>query len=136
MAFALPKLPLPAVPVPAAAAAAAFSSAPQWALADYYGEIDGASAGGAIDLSSSASSTVASSAASSAAVDTLPPIWVPLVFAALILIGVGLQTQSLGDVVEAEARLGGINSASKAKRSTRDRSMFIRKRPSDEGPTE
>ena len=61
----------------------------------------------------------------------LPPIWVPLVVCAVLVVGIGLLQGSLGDVMSDEAKLGGMSGARAAKQSSRDRSMFKKK---NEGP--
>lgn len=57
----------------------------------------------------------------------LPPIWVPIVVVGALSIGIGLLQRSLGDVIDDEARLGGISGARAAKQSARDRNMFKKK---------
>ncbi|CAM9185116.1 unnamed protein product [Choristocarpus tenellus] len=57
----------------------------------------------------------------------LPPIWVPLVVGGLLFIGIALLQGSLGDVMDAEARVGQMSGARAAKQSARDRSMFKKK---------
>lgn len=57
----------------------------------------------------------------------LPPVWVPLAVVAALVAGIGLLQGSLGDVMNDEAKLGGMSGARAAKQSTRDRSMFKKK---------
>ncbi|KAG5181179.1 hypothetical protein JKP88DRAFT_279033 [Tribonema minus] len=60
--------------------------------------------------------------------DELPPMWVPLVLGAVVLAGIGAQQLSLGNVMDDEAKLGGLSGARAAKQSARGRSMFKRKK--------
>lgn len=57
----------------------------------------------------------------------LPPIWVPIVFALGILVGVGLLTSSLGDVYTEEASLGLMSGAKAKKEAERSRSSYFKR---------
>jgi len=57
----------------------------------------------------------------------LPPIWVPILFAFGILIGVGVLTASLGDVYTEEASLGLMSGAKAKKEAERSRSSYFKK---------
>lgn len=56
----------------------------------------------------------------------LPPVWVPIVFAIVILGGVGLLTSSLGDVYTEEASLGLMSGARAKKEKERSRSSYFK----------
>lgn len=59
------------------------------------------------------------------AVADLPPMWVPLTFAGVLLVGVALLQLDLGDVFGDEAMLeNSIGDKSKSTREARDRSYF------------
>jgi|EP00979_Chaetoceros_neogracilis_P007436 hypothetical protein len=57
----------------------------------------------------------------------LPPVWVPILFAVAILLGVGGLTFSLGDVYTEEASLGLMSGAKAKKEKERSRSSFFKK---------
>mmetsp|Transcript_20421 Transcript_20421/g.24543 ORF Transcript_20421/g.24543 Transcript_20421/m.24543 type:complete len:172 (+) Transcript_20421:114-629(+) len=57
----------------------------------------------------------------------LPPVWVPAVFAVALLIGVGVLTSSLGDVMSEEASLGMQSGARAKKEMERNRSSYFKK---------
>lgn len=58
----------------------------------------------------------------------LPPAWIPVVVLAVLSVGIFFLQQSLGDVVEDEARLGRLSGARAARQSARDRNMFKKKK--------
>lgn len=58
----------------------------------------------------------------------LPPPWVPLAFAAGLVVGVGLLTSSLGDVIDDESRLGMQSGARAKKEIERSRSSYFKKK--------
>jgi hypothetical protein len=62
----------------------------------------------------------------SAEISDLPPPYVPLIIAALILVGVGLLTGSLGDVYTEEASLGFMSGAKAKKEAERSRSSYFK----------
>mmetsp|Transcript_10980 Transcript_10980/g.15405 ORF Transcript_10980/g.15405 Transcript_10980/m.15405 type:complete len:158 (-) Transcript_10980:104-577(-) len=57
----------------------------------------------------------------------LPPVWVPALFAVALLIGVGVLTSSLGDVMSEEASLGMQSGARAKKEMERSRSSYFKK---------
>eukprot|EP00554_Chaetoceros_debilis_P015106 CAMPEP_0194119234 /NCGR_PEP_ID=MMETSP0150-20130528/38516_1 /TAXON_ID=122233 /ORGANISM="Chaetoceros debilis, Strain MM31A-1" /LENGTH=136 /DNA_ID=CAMNT_0038810867 /DNA_START=50 /DNA_END=460 /DNA_ORIENTATION=- len=57
----------------------------------------------------------------------LPPVWVPILFAIVIIGGVGLLTFSLGDVMNEEASLGLMSGAKAKKEKERSRSSYFKK---------
>ncbi len=57
----------------------------------------------------------------------LPPVYVPIVFAIVILAGVGLLTSSLGDVYNEEASLGLMSGAKAKKERERSRSSYFKR---------
>ena len=58
----------------------------------------------------------------------LPPIWLPLAGAAVLFGLISAQQLSLGDVMDDEAKLGSLNGARAAKKGSRGRSMFDKKK--------
>jgi len=58
----------------------------------------------------------------------LPPPWVPAVFAVVLLIGVGVLTGSLGNVIDEEASLGLQSGARARKEIERSKSSYFKKR--------
>jgi len=58
----------------------------------------------------------------------LPPVWVPIIFAIVILGGVGFLTLSLGDVYMEEASLGLMSGAKAKKEKERSRSSYFKNR--------
>jgi len=59
-------------------------------------------------------------------ISDLPPPYVPLIFAVLVLLGVGLLTGSLGDVYSEEASLGFMSGAKAKKEAERSRSSYFK----------
>lgn len=59
-------------------------------------------------------------------ISDLPPPYVPLIIAVLILLGVGLLTGSLGDVYSEEASLGFMSGAKAKKEAERSRSSYFK----------
>lgn len=60
--------------------------------------------------------------------EELPPVWVPALFAVGLLLGVGVLTGSLGDVMDEEASLG-LQSGARAKKDIeRSRSSYFKKK--------
>jgi hypothetical protein len=59
--------------------------------------------------------------------ELLPPMWVPLALGVVLLAGIGAQQLSLGNVMDEEAKLGGLSGARAAKQGARGRSMFNKK---------
>jgi hypothetical protein len=57
----------------------------------------------------------------------LPPVYVPILFAIGIMIGVGVLTSSLGDVYTEEASLGLMSGAKAKKERERSRSSYFKK---------
>uniref|UniRef100_A0A7R9ZRN9 Dolichol phosphate-mannose biosynthesis regulatory protein n=1 Tax=Craspedostauros australis TaxID=1486917 RepID=A0A7R9ZRN9_9STRA len=57
----------------------------------------------------------------------LPPVWVPAVFALVLLVGVGLLTGSLGNVIDEESMLGLQSGARAKKEIERSRSSYFKK---------
>ena len=57
----------------------------------------------------------------------LPPVYVPIIFAAVILLGVGGLTFSLGDVYTEEASLGLMSGAKAKKEKERSRSSYFKR---------
>lgn len=57
----------------------------------------------------------------------LPPVYVPIIFAIVILAGVGLLTSSLGDVYTEEASLGLMSGAKAKKERERSRSSYFKR---------
>mmetsp|Transcript_16946 Transcript_16946/g.23871 ORF Transcript_16946/g.23871 Transcript_16946/m.23871 type:complete len:166 (-) Transcript_16946:262-759(-) len=57
----------------------------------------------------------------------LPPVWVPALFAVVLLVGVGVLTSSLGDVMSEEASLGMQSGARAKKEMERSRSSYFKK---------
>ena len=57
----------------------------------------------------------------------LPPVYVPLLFAFAIIVGVGVLTGSLGDVYTEEASLGLMSGARAKKEKERSRSSYFKK---------
>ena len=57
----------------------------------------------------------------------LPPVYVPILFAIVILVGVGLLTSSLGDVYNEEASLGLQSGARAKKERERSRSSYFKR---------
>jgi hypothetical protein len=60
--------------------------------------------------------------------ELLPPMWVPLALGVVLLAGIGAQQLSLGNVMDEEAKLGGLSGARAAKQGARGRSMFNKKK--------
>jgi len=58
----------------------------------------------------------------------LPPPYVPVFFAISILVGAGILTLSLGDVMEEEAALGLMSGAEAKKEKERSRSSYFKNR--------
>jgi len=58
----------------------------------------------------------------------LPPPYVPVVFGLVLLVGVGLLTGSLGNVIEEESMLGMQSGARAKKEMERSRSSYFRKK--------
>lgn len=58
----------------------------------------------------------------------LPPPWVPAIFAVLLLVGVGVLTGSLGNVIDEEAQLGMQSGARARKEIERNKSSYFKKR--------
>lgn len=59
-------------------------------------------------------------------ISELPPVWVPIIFAVIIIGGVGLLTASLGDVYTEEASLGLMSGAKAKKEKERSRSSYFK----------
>jgi hypothetical protein len=57
----------------------------------------------------------------------LPPVYVPILFAIGIMIGVGVLTSSLGDVYSEEASLGLMSGAKAKKERERSRSSYFKR---------
>ena len=57
----------------------------------------------------------------------LPPVYVPIIFALVIMVGVGLLTSSLGDVYNEEASLGLMSGAKAKKERERSRSSYFKR---------
>lgn len=57
----------------------------------------------------------------------LPPVYVPILFAIAIMIGVGVLTSSLGDVYTEEASLGLMSGAKAKKERERSRSSYFKR---------
>jgi hypothetical protein len=58
----------------------------------------------------------------------LPPVYVPVIFGIGLLIGVGLLTGSLGDVIDEESQLGMQSGARAQKEMERSRSSYFKKK--------
>jgi hypothetical protein len=58
----------------------------------------------------------------------LPPVYVPVIFGVGLLIGVGLLTGSLGDVIDEESQLGMQSGARAQKEKERSRSSYFKKK--------
>ena len=58
----------------------------------------------------------------------LPPPWVPAIFAVVLLVGVGVLTGSLGNVIDEEAQLGLQSGARARKEIERSKSSYFKKR--------
>lgn len=58
----------------------------------------------------------------------LPPPWIPVVFGLGLVVGVGLLTGSLGDVIEQESQLGLQSGARAKKEIDRSRSSYFKKK--------
>jgi len=59
----------------------------------------------------------------------LPPPYVPAIFGVVLLVGVGVLTSSLGNVMDEEAGLGMQSGARAKKEIERSRSSYFGKRP-------
>jgi len=57
----------------------------------------------------------------------LPPVYVPILFAIAIMVGVGVLTSSLGDVYSEEASLGLMSGAKAKKERERSRSSYFKR---------
>eukprot|EP00591_Stephanopyxis_turris_P001365 CAMPEP_0195529306 /NCGR_PEP_ID=MMETSP0794_2-20130614/31793_1 /TAXON_ID=515487 /ORGANISM="Stephanopyxis turris, Strain CCMP 815" /LENGTH=106 /DNA_ID=CAMNT_0040660595 /DNA_START=282 /DNA_END=602 /DNA_ORIENTATION=- len=81
-------------------------------------------------LATFAGSLVSSAAVALAESDVeyaeLPPPYVPVIFAVVILGGVGALTGSLGDVISDEASLGNLSGAKAKKEMERGRSSYFK----------
>lgn len=71
---------------------------------------------------------IASVSAEELEVAELPPPYVPIIFALGLLVGVGLLTGSLGDVLDEEASLGLQSGARAKKEIERSRSSYFKKK--------
>lgn len=58
----------------------------------------------------------------------LPPVWIPVVFGLVLLVGVGLLTGSLGSVIDEESSLGMQSGARAKKEIERSRSSYFKKK--------
>ena len=58
----------------------------------------------------------------------LPPPWVPAIFAVVLLVGVGVLTGSLGNVIDEEAQLGMQSGARARKEIERSKSSYFKKK--------
>jgi hypothetical protein len=58
----------------------------------------------------------------------LPPPWIPVAFGLGLIVGVGLLTKSLGDVIDDESRLGMQSGARAKKEIERSRSSYFKKK--------
>jgi hypothetical protein len=57
----------------------------------------------------------------------LPPVYVPVLFGIVLLVGVGLLTSSLGNVMDEESSLGMQSGARAKKEAERSRSSYFKK---------
>lgn len=57
----------------------------------------------------------------------LPPVWVPILFAIVIMVGAGVLTLSLGDVYNEESLLGMQSGARAKKERERARSSYFKR---------
>jgi len=57
----------------------------------------------------------------------LPPVYVPVLFGVVLLVGVGLLTSSLGNVMDEESSLGMQSGARAKKERDRSRSSYFKK---------
>ena len=69
----------------------------------------------------------AAAAAEELEIEELPPVYVPILFAIVIIGGVGVLTASLGDVYTEEASLGLQSGARAKKERERSRSSYFKK---------
>ena len=72
-------------------------------------------------------SPLAALAADDLELEELPPVYVPIIFAILVLGGVGVLTASLGNVMDEEASLGLQSGARAKKERDRSRSSYFKK---------
>ena len=70
---------------------------------------------------------LAAMAADDLELEELPPVYVPILFAILVLGGVGVLTASLGNVMDEEASLGLQSGARAKKERDRSRSSYFKK---------
>ena len=70
---------------------------------------------------------LAAMAADDLELEELPPVYVPILFAILVLGGVGVSTASLGNVMDEEASLGLQSGARAKKERDRSRSSYFKK---------
>jgi len=82
--------------------------------------------GGVSALASAVSSSSASAPAAALEVESLPDPLLPVLFSVALLVGVGLLTGSLGDVVAEEALLGDRSGARAKKEQERSRRSFFK----------
>ena len=61
-------------------------------------------------------------------IESLPPPYVPIIFAIVIIGGVGVLTSSLGDVMYDEASLGMQSGAQAKKERERSRASYFKKK--------
>ena len=57
----------------------------------------------------------------------LPPVYVPVLFGVALVVGVGLLTSSLGNVMDEESSLGMQSGARAKKEAERSRSSYFKK---------
>ena len=58
----------------------------------------------------------------------LPPVWIPVAFGLALIVGVGVLTSSLGDVIDEESQLGMQSGARARKEIERSKSSYFKKK--------
>lgn len=79
-------------------------------------------------LSGSLSLIPAALASTEVELADLPPPYIPVIFGLVLIVGVGLLTGSLGDVIDDEAQLGMQSGARAKKEIERTRSSYFKKK--------
>lgn len=70
----------------------------------------------------------ASVAATEVELADLPPAWIPAAFGVALIVGVGVLTSSLGDVIDEESQLGMQSGARARKEIERSKSSYFKKK--------